>query len=472
MKKFLVVLLSLGLIAAFSMPASAVDLNLTGSYYAQGFYVDNHELKDHNDSRAFVSQRFRLQPVFQIADGLKFTTRFDALEKKWGDQRWSAGFEDVRNRKSNSPDCGTYEQENIEFERAYVTFATQIGQFDAGYQQGSSQFGTSFLDSEESIGRILFTRSFGPHTLTLSWEKLNEYMTTGSTTKGSNKDADDTAYAIAGITKFKGGEAGLIYKYLDLASKKPGTAAVPAYYRMDPATGDTELVPEVAAVPGYKSTLHVVNPYVKMTSGPLYVEAELYYIGGKAKEYENSSAPDVDAESYGGYVKAQMDMAPAYVGAMFVYMTGDDPDSTDETEGGFMPALHWGENFSPCLILWNSSYQTWLGAETGYAGDANKTSKYMDNVMMGQIYGGFKPTPKLHVKASVSYGVADEKPAGFVDDEYGTELDVTASYKIFDNLEYMIGAAYLFAGDYFKGTDSCNKVDDNYLLTHKLTLTF
>lgn len=448
MKKFLVVLLSLGLIAAFSMPSSAVDLKLTGSYYAQGFYVDNHELKDDNDSRAFVSQRFRLQPVFQIADGLKFTTRFDALEKKWGDQRWSAGFEDVRNRKSNSPDSCTYEQENIEFERAYVTFATQIGQFDAGYQQGSSLFGTSFLDSEESIGRILFTRSFGPHTLALSWEKFNEYMTPGGTTAGSNKDADDTAYAIAGITKFKGGEAGLIYKFVDMNSEK------------------------TISVDPYSSTLHVINPYLKMQSGPLFVEAELYYIGGKAIEYENSSAPDVDAESYGGYVKAQMDMAPAYVGAMFVYMTGDDPDSTDETEGGFMPALHWGENFSPCLILWNSSYQTWLGAETGYAGDDNKTSKYMDNVMMGQIYGGFKPTPKLHVKASVSYGVADEKPAGFVDDEYGTELDVTASYKIFDNLEYMIGAAYLFAGDYFKGTDSCNKVDDNYLLTHKLTLTF
>lgn len=36
----------------------------------------------------------------------------------------------------------------------------------------------------------------------------------------------------------------------------------------------------------------------------------------------------------------------------------------------------------------------------------------------------------------------------------------------------MIGAAYLWAGDYFKGTDTGYKIDDNYLLMHKLTLTF
>lgn len=49
---------------------------------------------------------------------------------------------------------------------------------------------------------------------------------------------------------------------------------------------------------------------------------------------------------------------------------------------------------------------------------------------------------------------------------------VTLKYKIYDNLEYMIGAAYLWTGDYFKGTNSNVKLSDNYLITHKLTLTF
>jgi hypothetical protein len=36
----------------------------------------------------------------------------------------------------------------------------------------------------------------------------------------------------------------------------------------------------------------------------------------------------------------------------------------------------------------------------------------------------------------------------------------------------MIGAAYLWAGDYFKGINAGSTIDDNYLLMHKLTLTF
>jgi len=36
----------------------------------------------------------------------------------------------------------------------------------------------------------------------------------------------------------------------------------------------------------------------------------------------------------------------------------------------------------------------------------------------------------------------------------------------------MLGAAYLWTGDYFKGTNANVKLSNNYLLTHKLTLTF
>ncbi|HRS88034.1 MAG TPA: hypothetical protein P5269_10455, partial [Syntrophales bacterium] len=60
----------------------------------------------------------------------------------------------------------------------------------------------------------------------------------------------------------------------------------------------------------------------------------------------------------------------------------------------------------------------------------------------------------------------------FVSDKIGTELDLIATYKIFDNLEYMLGAGYLWTGDYFKGFDTNNVVKDNYIITHKLTLNF
>jgi hypothetical protein len=74
---------------------------------------------------------------------------------------------------------------------------------------------------------------------------------------------------------------------------------------------------------------------------------------------------------------------------------------------------------------------------------------------------------------SVSYATADKKPAGFTNSTYGTEVDLTGTYKITNNLSYMLGVGYLFTGDYFKGKDTgSNKVVDDYILMNKLTLTF
>ena len=60
----------------------------------------------------------------------------------------------------------------------------------------------------------------------------------------------------------------------------------------------------------------------------------------------------------------------------------------------------------------------------------------------------------------------------YVGGTYGKEVDVAGTYKITNNLSYMLGFGYPFTGDYFKGTSGTNKVDDDYLLINKLTLTF
>ena len=84
MKKLLVVLLSLGLIVAFSTAASAVDVKFSGGYYVVGVYENNPELIKGGYSRAAFFQRIRVQMEFVVAEGLSMTGRFDALEKQWG----------------------------------------------------------------------------------------------------------------------------------------------------------------------------------------------------------------------------------------------------------------------------------------------------------------------------------------------------------------------------------------------------
>jgi hypothetical protein len=74
--------------------------------------------------------------------------------------------------------------------------------------------------------------------------------------------------------------------------------------------------------------------------------------------------------------------------------------------------------------------------------------------------------------ASFTYANADRKPLNYVSDQYGYELDITATYKLTSNLTYMLGGGYLWTGDYFKGTSTNNSTQNDYMVINKLTLTF
>ena len=99
----------------------------------------------------------------------------------------------------------------------------------------------------------------------------------------------------------------------------------------------------------------------------------------------------------------------------------------------------------------------------------------MTNAWFFQGRVGVKPTAQLDIMLSVSYATGrQETDQGFIDGTYGTEVDLTGTYKITNNLSYMLGVGYLFTGDYFKGhdDDSNNEVSDDFIIINKLTLTF
>jgi hypothetical protein len=158
----------------------------------------------------------------------------------------------------------------------------------------------------------------------------------------------------------------------------------------------------------------------------------------------------------------------AYFGGTIAYVSGDDPNTKDRQEGG---TLNGGTEWNPCLILFNYYDRTyWVG---GLAGNATSTnSGPMSNAWFYQGRAGVKPIANLDIMTSLSYASADQKPAGYVGGSYGWETDITGTYKITNNLSYMLGVGYLFTGDYFKGTSATSKVGDDYMLINKLTLTF
>ena len=140
--------------------------------------------------------------------------------------------------------------------------------------------------------------------------------------------------------------------------------------------------------------------------------------------------------------------------------------------------------------MWNYDRYKFAGAignSTQFAGQVFMKAP-MANAWFYSAKLGVRPTDKLDILAAVSFGTADQKNAvtwgvatypGILNpsgpsnySNYGTEIDIIGTYKITNNLSYMLGAGYLLTGDYYKGTNAATQVVNNYLVINKLTLTF
>lgn len=505
MKRFWVVMLSLGLIAAFAMPAAAVDVKVSGQYYVRGFIADNPSLLDKSTQAAtdpswatnanrsgakLIDQRLRVNAEFKVQEGLKLVTRFDALENMWGSTVWSgwnnpATMQQTEGRSSTGA-AGATASQNINFSRVYMDITTGIGQFLVGYQNFTS-WGNNWVTSNNTYPGIKYIGKWGNFTGVLAIEKRQEVAldlyqggAAGNPAIGRGMDSDKEVYDAGFIYAFNKGQAGFIWQQLRNPNAK--------------FTAAQEGTPQK----GYVSSLSVLIPTAKVAFGNFDLMLDGIYIFGKLRKYEPNSAgvvtnQDVDANQLGGQINAKYTWKPVSVGGKFAYVSGDDMQDATKVTGSLMHALNGNRTKNDCLILWNSDYVDAMGPMFGNTTVANANprtgatyynSYYMDNVWFYQLYADVTPMAKMNIHAAVSYATADKKPKSgvgpdngttvqeFVSDKYGTEFDLTLSYKIFDNLEYMVGGGYLWVGDYFKGYNNDAKTKDNYLLTHKLTLTF
>jgi len=469
---------------------------------------------------SLYTHKLRLFTTFQVVEGLKLNTMIDILEGVMGDASWSGGglFRQSQptSTRTSQGAAGAPVQENIEFELVNAEFNLPFGRVWAGYLNEGLGLGTMFLNHPYTYPGIKFFTAQGPVSVVgevrkiREWRNRNNYAT-GVSANNVKNDSDSDAYMLAGIYKTGFGEVGLQYElWRDSRAKANGTDG-------------TALAP--AGNNGWVTMISTINPWIKGKFGIVYVEAEGYYRFGKLRKYETFAAgafqeSDVDVSAWGAYIKAQADLKPFFVGGQFIYMSGDEMQSKDKVTGSIAQA--YGDNYvtpTGTLVLWNFDYLDAMGPMYGNVplGAANggvnprtnatwQNPRYVDNVWFYQFYAGMNVTPKLNVTAKLSYAVADKKPklgigsvgdalnasnsglnaaaiaayaaaygAGnkeFVSDKYGTEIDLIANYKIYDNLTYTIGGGYLFVGDYFKGYDVNAKVKDNYVLTHKLTLNF
>lgn len=438
MKRLLIGLFAVGLIMAIGMPALAVDVKVTGKYEVTGYWESNRAMKSSDEvAQKYYTSWFRIEPVFKVAEGLQLVTRFEGLERMVGRDGIGADITGTNSRNTKA-------EQDITMRRAYIVANMLGGRWDVGYQAGG-MFGTDFLDYEANIFRIKGTYFFGPVTMIALVTEKSAENTLGTPNTSSS---DSTNYALAGIYKWTGGEAGYLQYYL---------------------VNDTS---EQAATNPYRRKYYVSVPYFKATFGPLYAEGEIDYVWGKKYDYLNSGTQNIDYNSFSWYVKAKYIMGPAFIGAHVATVAGDDPSTADKDEAVFLTSAGTGySKYQPVLVLWNDWTSRFTGTNYGTNGTQG-TGGIPQNVRLYQIFGGYTPMAKLSFDAAFTIMQADQKPLNYVSDKYGNELDVSATYKIYDNLAYTAAFGYLWAGDYWKGTSDTNTVGNDWLLMHKLTLSF
>jgi len=333
MKRFWLILLSLGLVMAFSVSAFAVDVKVSGEFYAAGLYLNKTNVNDtyysftpkgkdpvnvYSDlSTAFFYQRLRVGTDFVVSPCLKLVTRFDAMERIWGGVRSDVG------TTLAVDSAGTRaENENIAIDWVYINYAAAVGTFEVGYMN-SGATGTVFGNSAVPAGRIKYLSPLIKDAININVDLTKSTDKSYSAiTSASNTDTDKDAYAIEGVYNFKN-------------DKASGKAAMKIVYTRDATARYSS---------DYKSTYFTVTPYAIAKVGPVALQAELNWATGNYSDSDLPAGTDVKMDNLSVFLDATANFAPIYVGGTFAYISGDDPNSSDKNEGG---VLNGGRDWNP-----------------------------------------------------------------------------------------------------------------------------
>ncbi|HOG11083.1 MAG TPA: hypothetical protein PLF58_11085 [Smithella sp.] len=466
MKKLWLVLLSLGLLMAFSVSASAADVKFSGEYYAAGLYMNHVNLQDpaltYSRSTAFFYQRLRLGTDFVVSPCLRLVTRMDIMERVWEP-------DDTGNDAFGRPVAPgiTNDARNLDFDIVYVDYTSPIGKFQVGYQP-DYMWGTIWANrtTGPTAPQIKYFLPIGPVVLFAGFAKEDENDYSVQYPLAAETDRDQNSYRIGPIFNFKGnnvsGEAGVLFTYDDVRQYS------------GPAVGF------------FEQDVYTVQPYFKAKFGPVALQGEVNYAFGQ-RDFETNipgTIEDRDINSWSAFLDGDVNLGIFDFGGSFAFVQGQDFDDTTANGGDIQSQLSGGRDWDPCLILFNNTTQvswiapritTWVPAVIEGLNYKSSPTGEMRNAYFGQLRFGVKPVPKLRLATSVSYAAAHEKPnVGFgdFDRDYGWEVDVTGTYKITNNLSYMLGGGYFFTGDYFQAGNDALDLNDDFIIINKLTLAF
>ncbi len=230
--KRLSIIMSVFIALAVAAPSFAIEFDATGTLKFQGAYNQNSSSNMSNKDKAgntiddkadsYRDMRLRVRTELKVTDKITLVTRFDALDKVLS--------------SSDSAIAAGEDDDNIDFDRAYMEIVSPIGLFVIGRQEGVT-WGTTWADDEADTDRIKYVLPIpvgdgdDKFYVGIVAEKVSEED------KGYAKtDKDNDKYYISGTYVSEIFRSGLLLGFYDFRTfQDPGQATM--YKAMNDAGG-------------------------------------------------------------------------------------------------------------------------------------------------------------------------------------------------------------------------------------------
>ncbi|MFH1217689.1 MAG: hypothetical protein V1706_14430 [Pseudomonadota bacterium] len=492
MKKIISTVAALGLVAGFAASASAMDFSMTGKYVLEGYMLNNADGAEKSNVSASTAnggfdpysdeagtdsawvQTFLVKPTLKVNDKITMISeiRF-AKDSDWGSQDDLMAY----NHDSSSRDLDIY--------HIYMEYMSPVGKLRMGRTPAGS-WGSDFLSTASTANRFMWWPSFvaEPFSLCIFTQKSTE----GDWYDGDS-DSDNDLYEIDLTYKVDNMNLRVAYDYFNYkgSSDIAGTVKTPASITYVDGTPDTiSYTPAVNYTKDeqYDRQNHRLKANADMKFGDISVLGEWGWQFGKWMEYDTETVgvrEDRDVDAMAAMLDVSYKMDKLDVGMMYFWAEGqdkrtsstDDEDVTAAMAGTLDDGI--GDDFNPYYIL--TGDHTGMLNSDEYNDDSNMAT---GGVSCIGLHTDFAVSDQLSLHGALAYAWADdtaevERLSGInsVDDDYGWEVDLGAKYKLLDNLTYELRGAYFNTGDFFDDLNgTTTDVDDLYLVSHHLTMTF
>jgi hypothetical protein len=468
MRKYLVVLVAVLALVAFTAPpaGAAADIKASGFYRAFPTLSNFHDgaggpsLRDgtfeSEQTNAYVAQRFRVKWQFG-SENVKATWYLES-DMNWGDSAGSTNDPAGRNFG------GALGGDKVQTETKQINVWFKIPDTSLEATVGLQGIGDSYsgvFGATNDMAGITIKGKYEPIDYRLVWAKLyeNDYQYTD----------DATLYmAEVGFAPTKDSKLGINLYFLQDDTGTSSASASPGA-RLRPGVPGDVTSPYGSSFQNTKFDLWMPGIDGSIKAGPVKVSGFFFYQFGTA-ESTISGTPDLDVSGFAGSLRGDMAVGPGKAFLQGLYISGDD-NGSDSDYDSIITLGDYQANASPggysgftkmhmvmLLPTWNmaSISQCFIGCSGGYAGDslgnggrgiwivaAGYSQKFSD-MLSGEINTGYMAATELY---QLDKDVGRDNPMG-------AEVNATVTANIQKGLAISLTGAYAWVGDFMRIDDT------------------